>query len=104
MKVADATSPILFGYCTTGVIIPTVNLYYAQQTGAAGAAPENFYEITLTNAMITSFHDSGSNENPSESISFGFQAVKLGYNPEGADGKSAGMVYKGYDVLKLQGS
>jgi type VI secretion system secreted protein Hcp len=104
MKVADATSPILFGYCTTGFIISKVSIQYSQQTGATGAAPATFYEINLTNAMVTSYQDSGSSENPHESISFGFQTIQIGYNPESATGSQAGMVFKGYDLLQLQGS
>jgi len=104
MKVADSTSPVLFGYCTTGFIIPKVSVYYAQQTGSTSATPENFYEIDLTNATVTSYQDSGSSENPTESISFAFQTVQIGYKAESADGKPAGMVQKSYDLLKLQGS
>jgi hypothetical protein len=44
---------------------------------------------------------SGSNENPTESVSFAFQGVEIGYKAENDDGTLAGAVVKGYDLEKL---
>jgi type VI secretion system secreted protein Hcp len=93
MKVVDATSPILFGYLVTNKLISTVTLTYAQQTGAAGAAPDTFYQVKLTGALISGFQNSGAHENPSESISFAYQKT----------GSQSGTTTKGYDLLTQQG-
>jgi type VI protein secretion system component Hcp len=50
--------------------------------------------------IITSVQLSGSNENPTESVSFAFAKLKVSYNPE-KDGKLQGFVDKGWDVEKL---
>jgi type VI protein secretion system component Hcp len=54
----------------------------------------------MEKVVITAHQISGSNENPTESISFAFSKVKVSYNPE-KDGKLQGFVDKGWDVEKL---
>ena len=44
---------------------------------------------------------SASNENPTESVSFAFQAVEVAYRPEKDDGSLDGAIPKGYDLESL---
>ncbi len=39
-----------------------------------------YFRIWIKDALITSVQLSGSNENPSESVSFAFQAVEIAYS------------------------
>jgi type VI protein secretion system component Hcp len=41
---------------------------------------------------------SGSNENPSESVSFAYQGVEYAYAPEKDDGSLDAAIRKGYDL------
>jgi type VI protein secretion system component Hcp len=45
---------------------------------------------------------SGSNENPSEAVSFAFQAVEVAYKAEKDDGSLDGAVPKGYDLSSMK--
>jgi type VI secretion system secreted protein Hcp len=97
-KVLDKTSPLLFDDCTTGNYLATVDLIYDKPMGDQ---QEDYFKIHLENALITSIQQSGSDENPTESISFAFEKVKMSYNPE-EGGKLKGFIDKGFDVLKLK--
>jgi type VI secretion system secreted protein Hcp len=99
MKVLDKTSPLLFDDTVTGNILKTVTLYYDKPSGDA---QEDYFKIELDNALISSIQLSGSAENPMESVSFAFQKVKVSYNPEGDDGKLAGFIDKGFDLLTIK--
>lgn len=98
MKVVDKTSPLLFQDCVTGSIIKTADLIYAK---AGGSQQDDYYKIHMEHVLITSVQNSGSNENPSESISFAFEKVKVSYNPE-EGGKLKGWVEKGFDLMKIK--
>ncbi len=98
MKVTDKLSPLLFDDCVTGNIYKTVDVIYDKPVGDS---QEDYFKIHMENAMITAVQLSGSNENPTESVSFAFAKIKVSYNPE-EDGKLKGFVDKGWDVLKLK--
>ncbi len=99
MKVLDKTSPLLFESCVTGKKIPKVELIYDKPMGDK---QEDYYKIHLEDAHITSVQQSGSSENPTESLSIAFAKIKISYNPEKIDGKSLeGWVEKGFDTHKL---
>ncbi|HZP01355.1 MAG TPA: type VI secretion system tube protein Hcp [Terriglobia bacterium] len=98
MKVLDKTSPLLFDDCVTGNILPSVDLIYDKPMGDS---QEDYFKIHMENALITSIQLSGSNENPTESVSFAFAKIKVSYNPE-SDGKLSGFIDKGFDLEKLK--
>jgi type VI secretion system secreted protein Hcp len=99
MKVLDKTSPLLFDDCVTGNILKKVTVTYDKPTGDK---QEDYFKLEMTNALITSIQLSGSSENPTESISFSFEKIKVMYNPEGADKKLAGFIEKGFDTKTLK--
>jgi type VI secretion system secreted protein Hcp len=98
MKVTDKTTPQLFEHCVTGDYIKSVDVQYFK---AMGDKQDVYYKIHMENVIITSVQWSGSNENPTESVSFAFAKLKVSYNPE-KDGKLQGFVDKGWDVEKLK--
>jgi type VI secretion system secreted protein Hcp len=98
MKILDKTSPLLFDDCVTGNILTTVDVIYDKPLGDQ---QEDFFKIHLDNALITNISLSGSQENPTESVSFAFEKITVSYNPE-EQGKLQGFIDKGFDVLKLK--
>jgi type VI secretion system secreted protein Hcp len=101
MKVLDKTSPLLFDHCASGNILTKVYIVYDKPVGDAQA---DYFRIYLKDALITSQQLSGSNENPTESVSFAFQSVEIAYKAENDDGTLAGAVPKGYDLEALSSS
>jgi len=98
MKVTDKTSPLLFDDCVTGNVLKKVDVIYDKPMGDS---QEDYFKIHMENALITSYQLSGSSENPTESVSFAFEKVKVSYNPE-EGGSLKGFIDKGFDVLKLK--
>jgi type VI secretion system secreted protein Hcp len=98
MKVLDKTSPLLADHCATGNILAKVYIVYDKPVGDKQA---DYFRVYCKDALITSVQLSGSNENPTESVSFAFQGVEIGYKAENDDGTLAGAVCKGYDLEKL---
>lgn len=99
MKVLDKTSPLLADHCASGNILKEVYIVYDKPVGDK---QEDYFRIYLKDALITSVQLSGSNENPTESVSFAFQAVEVAYKPEKDDGTLDAAIPKGYDVETLK--
>lgn len=83
MKVVDFTSPKLFQAALAGKPLATATLVYDKPVGDR---QEDYYSVTLTNVYITSVEQSGSNENPTESLSLAAKTVTISYRPEKDDG------------------
>jgi type VI secretion system secreted protein Hcp len=98
MKVLDKTSPLLCDHCASGNILAKVYILYDKPVGDK---QDDYFRIYVKDALITSVQLSGSNENPTESVSFAFQAVEVGYKAENDDGTLAGAVCKGYNLETL---
>lgn len=98
MKVLDKTTPLLSDHCASGNILPKVYIVYDKPVGDKQA---DYFRIYLGDALITSLQLSGSNENPTESVSFAFQSVEIAYKAENDDGTLAAAVPKGYDLETL---
>lgn len=99
MKVLDKTSPLLADHCASGDILKEVYIVYDKPVGDK---QEDYFRIYLKDALITSLQLSGSNENPTESVSFAFQGVEIAYKPEKDDGSLDAAISKGYDLETLQ--
>lgn len=99
MKVLDKTTPILCDHCATGDILKKVYILYDKPVADH---QQSYFRIWLKDALITSVQLSGSNENPTESVSFAFQAVEIAYAPEKDDGSLDAAIRKGYDLEKLK--
>jgi type VI secretion system secreted protein Hcp len=95
MKVLDATTPLLFDHCATGNILKEVHILYDKPVGDK---QDDYFRIWLKDALITSVQLSGSNENPTESVSFAYQGVEIAYKPEKDDGSLDAATPKGYDL------
>ena len=99
MKVLDKTTPLLCDHCASGDILKKVYILYDKPVGNA---QQDYFRVYLQDALVTSVQLSGSNENPTESISFAFQAVEIAYKAENDDGTLAAAVPKGFDLETLK--
>ena len=99
MKVADKLTPLLFDDCATGNVLSKVEIIYDKPMGEG---QEDYFKIEMEDVLITSVQLSGSSENPTESISFAYEKIKVMYNPEDDEGNLAGFVEKGYDLGTLK--
>jgi len=99
MKVLDKTTPLLCDHCASGDILKKVYIVYDKPVGTEQA---DYFRIYLKDALITSVQLSGSNENPTESVSFAFQAVEIAYKAEKDDGTLDAAIPKGYDLETLK--
>ena len=99
MKVLDKTSPLLCDHCASGDILKKVYIVYDKPVGTE---QQDYFRIYLKDALISSVQLSGSNENPTESVSFAFQAVEVAYKAEKDDGSLDAAVPKGYDLETLK--
>jgi type VI secretion system secreted protein Hcp len=83
MKVLDQTSPLLFQAAVTGRPFATAVLAYDRPVGAE---QQTYFTLTLENALLTSVQESGSNENPTESVSLKSSTMTFSYRPQKPDG------------------
>ncbi len=97
MKVLDSTSPVFEQAVASGQRFPTVVLSYAK---AVGDKPSTYFTITLTNVIVTSFQLSGSNENPTESVSFTYGAIHTVFTPQRPDGTPGTPIEACWDVVQ----
>jgi type VI secretion system secreted protein Hcp len=97
-KVLDKTTPYLCAHCASGDILDEVYVLYDKPVGDK---QEDYFRVYLKDALITNVHLSGSNENPTETVSFAFQATEIAYRAENDDGTLDGAISKGYDLESL---
>lgn len=99
MKVLDKTTPLLCDHCASGDILKKVYILYDKPVATK---QQPYFRVWLKDALITSVQLSGSNENPTESVSFAFQGVEVAYSPEKDDGSLDAAIRKGYDLETLK--
>jgi type VI secretion system secreted protein Hcp len=104
MKVLDNSSPLLCECCASGTIVDKVYILYDKPVGKGATVQQDYFRIYLKDALVTSLQLSGSSENPTESITFAFQAVEIAYKAEQDDGTLAAAVPKGWDLAALNGA
>ncbi len=96
-KSVDKSSPKLFLACANGEHIPKAVLTVRK----AGKEQQEFYKVTFTDVLVSSFSTSGSAHGgaiPSESISFNFAKIEWEYKPQAKDGTLGGAIKAGWDV------
>jgi type VI secretion system secreted protein Hcp len=98
IKKNDASSPLLMLNCAGGNHIKEANFVVRK----AGGEQLEFLKIKLTDVLISSFKDHGSQNGdqiPMEYVTLNFAKVEYQYQPQGADGKAqGGPIMAGWDV------
>jgi type VI protein secretion system component Hcp len=82
MKLTDQTSPLLFVTTLAGVDYVHATLIYAK-SATPGDPPADVFTIVANVASITSVQESGSSENPVESVSLHATSWVTTYTPPG---------------------
>jgi type VI secretion system secreted protein Hcp len=93
-KAIDKTSPLLLLDCITNRVIKTVELIYDKPMGDQ---QDDYLKIHLERVRVSSIQHSGSNENPTESITFAFEKGCFAYNPE-EGGRLKGWIQCEFDL------
>lgn len=83
MKALDKTSPLLLQAVLAGQPFTKAAVVYDKYVGDK---LQTYFTLELENAVLTSVQDSGSNENPTESVSLKSNSMIAKYWPEKADG------------------
>lgn len=97
MKEMDKTSPLLFEACCSGDYYKSAELTYCK---ALGKDQQPYIKYEMSKVYVTSVGHSGSSENPTESVTFAFEELKVSYNSD-KDGNQEGWVTKGYNIATL---
>jgi len=98
-KKMDKASTPLFAACAEGKHIPKAVLYARK----AGGKQEEFFTITLTDVLVSSYHTGGSGHGdivPTDQCSLNFAKIELEYKPQNADGSLGGGIKNGWDIKK----
>jgi len=96
MKALDATSPYLFEKICKCVAIPSMSLKYFKNINDQNTM---YIEYKFTNVYVSSQQHGGSDENPTESVSFAYDKVEFSYYKEKATNDGVELeTTKGYDM------
>ena len=93
----NVASTSLFLRCVNGKPIPKATLHVRKQ----GDTPQEYYTITLSDCLISSFQASGSDGSgavPMESFSLNYAKIEFEYKPQKADGTLDTAVKAGWDL------
>jgi type VI secretion system secreted protein Hcp len=93
MKVVDSASIPLIADALAGKVIANVKIVYSK--AAVGGGPFDYFTLTLGNVIVTSVQESGSNENPTESVSFSAQTYTFSFTPQNRDGTAGTAITAG---------
>lgn len=86
VKEVDKTSPLLFKACATGQYLTDVTIY-SQKAAGPSSPPLTYYEIKLTDAIVSSHINNGSSHGDAimETVVFNTAKVDFKYTPQKAD-------------------
>lgn len=95
-KRLDKATPQLFLHCAQGKHISKAVVFASR----AGENRQEFYEITLSNCIVSSFQQGASSgdEIPIESFSLNFAKIEVSYSPQKEDGTLDSPVKAGWDL------
>ena len=107
VKTLDKSSPKLFMATAQGEHMREVILSGAAlTTGKNDARSQDYYVITLSDVLVTSYQQSGSSGDivPTESVSMNFSKIKVEYRPQNADGSLGDPVVAEWNVAENTGA
>jgi type VI secretion system secreted protein Hcp len=93
-KVVDRSSPMLFLACATGKKIPTAVLAATR----VGEPPQDYYTITLSDVLISSFSQSAEEGGVIESVGISFTKITLKYTPQNPNGTPGTPIIVSFDL------
>jgi type VI secretion system secreted protein Hcp len=93
----NKSSPKLLLACADGDHIKSAILTCRK----AGKDQQEFYKITMTDLLVSSYQTGGSNSSdvvPTDQISLNYSTIKFDYAPQKADGTLDGAITAGWDL------
>ena len=100
-KSMDKASTELMMQATSGKSLGDATIHFIQ-TGGTDVKDQAYLEITLVEAIVSSYSVSSGGERPTESVAINFNGLKMKYN-QFQDGKTASKgEEKGWDLVKNQ--
>ena len=93
MKVVDSASIALIADALATKTLASVKIVYSRSVG--GAPPFDYFTLTLGNVIVSSVQESGSDENPTESVSFRGATYTFSYIPQKPDGTAGAPINAG---------
>ncbi|TCJ20397.1 type VI secretion system tube protein Hcp [Parasulfuritortus cantonensis] len=99
-KVVDKSSVNLMKTCAIGDHIDSIILVGRK----AGKEQQEYFKITFTECMVTSYSVSASGDTPMESVSFAFSKIEMIYKPQKKDGSLGGDIKASYDLITNKGA
>lgn len=101
-KIIDKSSPNLFGYLTTGKHIEKATITVRK----AGGDPKDFFTITLSPCLVSSYNISGheGGGHPQESFSLNFDKIEYEYKTQDDKGALGAAIKKTYETSKNKAS
>ena len=82
-KRLDKSSPLLMLGAAEGTHYATVTISCRK---VGGEREQEYLKYVLTDALVSSYHSSGSSDIPTDSISLNFSRVEFTYHPQNPDG------------------
>lgn len=99
-KRLDKSSPKLFLACATGQRITKATLVAVR----SGAQRQEYLTIVLSDVLVSSYKNAGSDEAPTDSFSLNFQKIEYEYRPQAANGGLGSPSKATYDLKKATGA
>lgn len=90
----NKASPVLMKNCATGTHIKSAKLISRK----AGTDQQEFYTITLTDCMVSSYQTGASSESPTDQVSLAFAKIEFEYKPQDEKGALGGVVKAGWNI------
>ena len=94
MMNCNKSSPALLKHCATGTHIKSAKLISRK----AGTDQQEYYTLTLTDCIVTSYQTSASSEAPSDSFSLAFGKIEFEYKPQDEKGGLGGAIKTGWNI------
>lgn len=94
MMNCNKASPVLLKHCASGVHIKSAKL----TSRKAGTEQQEYYSVTLTDCMVTSYQTSASSEIPNDSFSLAFAKIEFEYKPQDDKGGLGGAIKHGWSL------
>jgi type VI secretion system secreted protein Hcp len=92
MKLVDSASIPLIADALASKVLANVKIVYSK---SGAERPFDYFTLTLGNVLVTSVQESGSNENPTESVSFSAQTYTFSFTSQKADGTAGATITAG---------
>jgi type VI secretion system secreted protein Hcp len=98
MSPTSKASPKIFLGCATGQHYKEATLSCRKAGGDANSARATFMVVKMNDVLSSSYQNSGSGEQPTESVSLNFTKIEFSYRPQNSDGALGEAVTAGWDI------